>query len=136
MFKKPVSQARNADWISELPSLIKHYNNAIHSSSKMTPVEASKNVNEKIVFTNLQDKRREHEPKCKIGHIVRTVEVKKHSLKAHSSDWSYKLTAKTNPTQHVELTIHAKFTKKNLLRSTNIVHDEKALMMIELNLSE
>ena len=37
-FKKPIFLAGNADWISELPSVIKQYNNTIHHSTKMTPV--------------------------------------------------------------------------------------------------
>ena len=40
---------RNADWLGELPSVIKQYNNTIHSSTKMTPIQASKKVNEKEV---------------------------------------------------------------------------------------
>ena len=42
ILKKPVFLAGNADWISELPSVIKQYNNTIHHSIKMTPVQASK----------------------------------------------------------------------------------------------
>ena len=58
LLKKPVFLAGNADWISELPSIVKQYNNTIHHSTKMTPVQASKKVNEKIVYSNLQDKRK------------------------------------------------------------------------------
>ena len=53
--KKPIFLAGNADWLSELPSVIKKYNNSIHSSTKMTPIQASKKVNEKLVYSNLQD---------------------------------------------------------------------------------
>ena len=58
LLKKPVFSAGNADWLSELPSVIKQYNNTNHSSTKMTPNQASKKTNEKIVYSNLQDKRR------------------------------------------------------------------------------
>ena len=44
-------------WISELPSIVKKYNNTIHSSTKMTPIQASKKSNEKLVHSNLQDRR-------------------------------------------------------------------------------
>ena len=47
LLKKPVFLAGNADSISELPSIIKQYNNTIHHSTKKTPVQASKKVNEK-----------------------------------------------------------------------------------------
>ena len=49
LLKKPLFLAGNADWISELPSVIKQYNNTIHSSTKMTPSQASKKSNEKKV---------------------------------------------------------------------------------------
>ena len=40
--KKPVFEKGNADWLSELPSVIKKFNNTIHSSTKMTPNQTSK----------------------------------------------------------------------------------------------
>ena len=43
LLKKPISLAGNADWLSELPSIVKKYNNTIHHSIKMTPSPASKN---------------------------------------------------------------------------------------------
>ena len=41
LLKKPVFEKRNANWISELPSVIKQSNNTIHSSVKMTPIQDS-----------------------------------------------------------------------------------------------
>ena len=38
LLKKPVFLKGNADWLSELPSVIKQYNKTIHSSTKMTPI--------------------------------------------------------------------------------------------------
>ena len=43
LIKKPIFLAGNADWLSELPSIVKQYNNTIHSSTKMSPIQASKN---------------------------------------------------------------------------------------------
>ena len=42
LLKQPVFLAGNADWLTELPSITKRYNNTIHSSKKMTPLQASK----------------------------------------------------------------------------------------------
>ena len=42
--KKPICSARNADWLSELSSVINKCNNTIHHSIKMTPIEASKKI--------------------------------------------------------------------------------------------
>ena len=41
LLKKPVFEKGNADWLSELPSVIKQYKNTIHSSTKMKPIDAS-----------------------------------------------------------------------------------------------
>ena len=38
LLKKAVFEKGNADWLSELPSIIKQYNNTIHHSTKMTPI--------------------------------------------------------------------------------------------------
>ena len=44
LLKKPVFETGNAIWLSELPSVINKYNNTIHSSTKMTPIQASKKI--------------------------------------------------------------------------------------------
>ena len=44
---EPVFQKGNDDWLSQLPSVSKQYNNTIHNSITMTPSQASKKVNEK-----------------------------------------------------------------------------------------
>ena len=54
----PAFLAGNADSLNELPSVIKQYNNTIHHSTKMKPIDASEKSNEKIVYSNLQDKRK------------------------------------------------------------------------------
>ena len=67
LLKKPVFEKGNADWLSELPSVTKQYNNTIHSSTKMTPIQASKKSNEKEVYSNLRDDRVKQKPKFKLG---------------------------------------------------------------------
>ena len=48
LLKEPVIEKANAAWISELPSVIKKYNNStIHSSTERTPPQASEKLNEK-----------------------------------------------------------------------------------------
>ena len=42
LFKKPIFLKGNADWLSELPSVVKQYKNTTHSSTKMTPNQAKK----------------------------------------------------------------------------------------------
>ena len=49
LIKKPVFGKGNADWMSELPSIIKQCNNTIHHNVKITPIQASKKLNEKLL---------------------------------------------------------------------------------------
>ena len=74
LLKKPIFLAGKADWISELPSVIKKHNNTIHSSTKITPIQASKKVKEKG-YSNLQDRRIKQQPKIKLGQLVRTADI-------------------------------------------------------------
>ena len=91
LLKKPVFEKGRADWISELPSVIKQYNNTIHNSTKMTPNQASKKSNEKLVDSNLQDKRKKLNPKFKLGQLVLTADIKRVFSKGVSTNYSYKL---------------------------------------------
>ena len=50
LFKKPVFLAGNADWVSELSSVIKKYEGTIRDSTKMTPIQASEKTNEKSLY--------------------------------------------------------------------------------------
>ena len=89
--KKPVFLAGNADLLSELPSVVKKYNNTIHHSTIMTPVQASKKTNEKPVYSNLRDDRVKQKPKYKLGQLVRSADIKRVFVKGDSTNKSYKL---------------------------------------------
>ena len=91
LLKKPVFLTGNPNWLSELPPVIKQYNNTIHHSTKMTPLQASKKTNKKIVYKNLQDKRVKQQPKYKLGQLVRTADIKRVFSKSDSTNYSYKL---------------------------------------------
>ena len=47
LLKNPVLKKGNIDWFSELPSVIKKYNNSLHNSIKMTPIEGRKKPKKK-----------------------------------------------------------------------------------------
>ena len=91
LWKKLIFLAGNADWLSELPSVIKQYKNTIHHSTKMTPIQASKKSNEKKVYNNLKDKREIQKPKFKLGQLIRTNDIKRVFSKGDSTNYSYKL---------------------------------------------
>ena len=91
LLKEPVFLAANADWVSELPSVVKKYSNTIHSSTKKTPNQASKKSNERKVYSNLQDRRVRQKPRFKLGQLVRTADIKRVVSKGGSTNWSYNL---------------------------------------------
>ena len=70
LLKKPVFLKGKGRWIDELQSTVKKYNNSVHNSIKMSPIEASKKKNENEVSYNLSDKRIKKEPKYNLGDLV------------------------------------------------------------------
>ena len=82
LIKKPVFLKGNADWISELPSIVKQYISTILRSTKMTDIEASRNINGKLVFRNFQDQRQKQTRKLKLGKLVRTADMERVIVKA------------------------------------------------------
>ena len=72
--------------------MTKQYNNRIHSSTKLTPIQASLKKNEGYVYKNLLDKRKKVKPKFQINDLVRTADLRdKRFLKSDTTNWSYKL---------------------------------------------
>ena len=91
LLKKPVFEKGRADWLPELPPIVKQYNNTIHHSIKMTPIQASKKSNERKVHSNLKDNREVRKPKFKLGKLVRTADIERDFSKVDSTNSSYKL---------------------------------------------
>ena len=58
LLKRPVFEKGESNWVDVLPTITKQYNNRIHSSTKLTPIQASLKKNEGFVYKNLLDKRR------------------------------------------------------------------------------
>ena len=138
LLKKPVFLAGNADWLVELPSVMKQYNNTIHSSTKMTPIQASKKSNEKLVYTNLRDKRDVRKPKYKLGQLIRTADIKRVFSKGDSTNWSYKLYTITEVIHDNIPTYRNNYLperyNEHLLLPTKLTLDENNQVMKELNL--
>ena len=91
LLKKPVFEKGDGKWIDILPVITKQYNNRVHSSTKLTSIQASLKKNEGYVYKNLIDKRKEIKPKFQINDIVRTTDLKKTFSKGDTTNWSYKL---------------------------------------------
>ena len=77
-----------------LDELVKHYNNTVHSSIKMTPVQASKPKNQSTVYRNLYpDSERSEQlppkkPKFKVGDRVRITKKKGKFEKGYTTRWT------------------------------------------------
>ena len=74
--KKLVFWKGNADWLTELTSVNKQ--KYLHNSQvkKTTPIQASKFMNGRIVFSKLQDRRTKRKPKLEIGDSIRKADFK------------------------------------------------------------
>ena len=65
-FKKPVFLRRNADWMSELQSILRKHNSTTHHSTKPTRVNAFEKI---TVCSNLLDKREKRKPQFQLGQL-------------------------------------------------------------------
>ena len=136
--KKPVFEKGRADWVSELSTVIKQYNITFHHSIKMTPIQASKKSNEKIVYRNFKDNREAHKPKFKLGQLVRTADIKRVFRKGDSTNYSYKLYTITEVIHDTILSFRIDYLperyNQNLLLPTKLSLDENNEVMKKLNL--
>ena len=89
--KRPVFERGDGNWIDILPTIPKQYNNRIHSSTKLTPIQASLKTNEGYVYHNLLDKRKEVKTKFQKNDFVRMPDLKRTFSKGDTTNWSYKL---------------------------------------------
>ena len=74
-----------------LPDLVKDYNNTVHSSTKLTPIDASKKKNELTVWRNPYPDRfkiNELTPKFSVGDKVRITKKKKVFEKGYTTRWT------------------------------------------------
>ena len=138
LLKKPVFEKGNADWLSELPSVIKKYNNTIHSSIKMTPNQASKKSNERKGYSNLKDKREIRKPKYKLGDLVRTAVIKRVFSKGDTTNWSYNLYTITEVIHNIIPSYRLYYLperyNENLLLPTKLSLHQNNQVMKKLNL--
>ena len=139
LLKKIVFQHGDANWIDVLPTITKQYNNRVHSSTKLSPKDASLKKNEGLVYKNLLDKRKKIKPKYEIGDLVRTADLKKTFSKGDTTNWSYKLYKITEiindtiPTYKID-NLKERYNE-SLLKKTDLTMKENNSVMKKLNLS-
>ena len=91
LLKRPVFEEGDGNWIDVLPTITKQYNTKVHSSTKLSPIQASLKKNEGFVYKNLLDKRKKVKPKFQLNDLVRVADLKKTFSKGDTTNWSYKL---------------------------------------------
>ena len=139
LLKKIVFEQGDAKWIHKLPTITKQYNNRIHSSTKLTPIQASLKKNEGFVYKHSIDKRKKITPKFKIDDLVRTADLKKTFSKGDTFNWSYKLYKNTEiindtiPSYHID-NLKERYNE-SLLKKTELSMKESNSVMKKLNLS-
>ena len=139
LLKKIVFEQGDAKWIDVLPTITEQYNNRIHSSTKLTPIQASLKKNEGYVYKNLLDKRKKVKPKFQINDLVRTADLKKTFAKGDTTNWSYKLykiTEIINDTiPSYKINNLSERYNESLLKKTELSLKENDNVMKKLNLS-
>ena len=78
-------------YIDVLPELVEDYNNTVHSSTKLTPTDASKEENELKVWSNLYPDRYKTSrlnPKFSVGDRVRITKKKTVFEKGYTTRWT------------------------------------------------
>ena len=139
LLKKIVFEHGGANWIDILPKITKQYNNRIHSSTRLSPIQASLKKNEGLVYKNLLDKRKKIKPKYEIGDLVRTADLKKTFSKADTTNLSYKLYKITEivydtiPSYHID-NLKERYNE-SLLKKTELTMKKNDSVMKKLNLS-
>ena len=89
LLKKIVFEKGDAKWVDILSTITKQYNNRIHSSTELSPIQASSKKNEGYVYTNLLDKRKKINPKFQVNNLVRNADLRETFSKGDRTYWSY-----------------------------------------------
>ena len=86
-FNKPMFINGDCNWVNILNDAVKTYNNNIHSTINMTPVDASNNPDKVKYYV----KSTKIEPKFKAGDYVRNAEKRNFFSKGYTSIWNREL---------------------------------------------
>ena len=111
----------------------------MHSSTKLSPKDASLKKNEGFVYKNLLDKRKKVKPKFQINDLVRVADLKKTFSKSDTTNWSYKLYKITEivndtiPSYKID-NLPERYNE-SLLKKTNLTMKENNGVMKVLNLN-
>ena len=137
LLKRPVFEKGERNWIDVLSTMTKQYNNRVHSSTKLSPTQASLKKNEGHVYKNILDKRKKIAPKFQINNLVRTADFRKTFSKGDTTNWSYniyKITEIINDTlPSYKIDKSPERYNESLLKKTELTLKESVNVMKKLN---
>ena len=94
IINKPMFINGDGNWVNILNDAVVAYNNNIHSSINMTPVDASNNpdkVKDTFSFKNIKGKPGYAQAKLKVGDYVTSADKRKIFVKGYTSNWNREL---------------------------------------------
>ena len=139
LLKMIVFENGDANWVDILPTITKQYNNRIHSSTKLSPIQPSLKKKEGFVYKSLLDRRKKVKPKFQINDLVRTADLKRTFSKGDTTNWSYKLYKITEvindriPSYKID-NLQERYNEA-LLKKTELTMKENNSVMKKLNIT-
>ena len=94
IINKPMFINGDGNWVNILNDAVVTYNNKIHSTINMTPVDASNNPDEVVYafsFKNIKGKPGYAQPKLEVGDYVRNSDKRNIFSKGNTSNWNREL---------------------------------------------
>ena len=133
LIKEPMYIEGKACWLNHINSALDKYNNRVHTTTRMTPFEASNKPIDPPTFVN-----KPKQPKFQVGDYVRVPDKRNIYSKGYTTNWNRELfkIQKINPTNPITYTLEdenneqiaGKYYEQELLRSVfNFESNNKAL---------
>ena len=120
--------------------MTKQYNNRVHTSTKLSPKDASFKKNEGYVHKNLSDKRKKVEPKFQVNDPVSVADSKKIISKGDTTNWSYKLyritEIKNDAKPFYKIDSLKKRYNEALLKKTELILEQNDSVMKKLHITK
>ena len=140
LIQKPMYIEGKACWLNHLDAAMEKYNNRVHGTTKMTPIEMVTNTN-KII--NIKINKNEKIPKFQVGDYVRVPDKRNLYSKGYTTNWNRELFKihKINPTNPGTYSlvdenneqIEGKYYEQELLRSVfNFESNNKTLESLNI----
>ena len=140
LLERPVFEKGDGKWIDVLPTIKKQYNKKLHSSTKLTPIQASFKKIEGFVYKNFIDKRKKIKPNFRVNDLVVVADLKKTFSKRDTTNWSYNLYKNSEINKHTIPSYRLDFLPERynqaLLKKTNLTMKENKDEKSKLKLNQ